>query len=139
MNDEILGPIYFIDYARRYIKAAAHLREDGELLQPRYQLWGQALELALKAFLSKHEHRPWPQTHDLVKLMTLAEPYGLELSERDRKNVITNLNKMFFLSEPDGRKFASRYPVPGTSIWITPTPEWVEDTVNMITDQSRED
>ena len=117
--DELLG---FEDYVDRYLNAVAAIPDDTPgALYPRMHMLGHAVELSLKAYILSTGNE-YPRRHDLVELLDLAKQHGLSASDDGQRN-IRNLNQIYFKPDNAEWKFPSRYPQPGTAIWITPSRE----------------
>jgi HEPN domain-containing protein len=123
LMDELLG---FEDYVGRYLNALAQIPDDyPNILHPRMHLLGHAVELSLKAYILSTGIE-FPYRHDLVKLLDLATEHGLSASDDERID-IKNLNQIYFKPDDEEWKFPTRYPQPGTAVWITPSREAMTD------------
>jgi hypothetical protein len=79
--DQFRDWIYF---AQRYCAAADALEDDIDThIHPRVQLYGHAIECALKAYLVSRNKSIPPRNagHDLVSLASLAEQHGCHVTE----------------------------------------------------------
>ena len=134
-HDEALGTL---DLVRRYLRAAELIPPaDVELLHPRCHLYGHATELAMKAYLlCRGEKAPrGTDGHDLEGLAANAIACGLQLTDHQRSNVVPNLNTIYFENAASER-YSSRYPHPGTHIWLTPATVWMGDLIRSIAAQA---
>ena len=117
--DELLG---FDDYVNRYLNALAKIPDNtANALHPRMHLLGHAVELSLKAYILSTGIE-YPHRHDLVELLKLATEHGLLANDDEQAN-IKNLNQIYFKPDNEEWKFPTRYPQPGTAVWITPSRE----------------
>jgi HEPN domain-containing protein len=98
----------YTELAQQYLRAAVQL-SGHQVLLPYLQLYGQAVELTLKAFIAKHGETPAP-IHELLKLLKSAEKHGLAVTASER-SVIARLHEVFYKTE-GGFKYATRYPSP---------------------------
>ena len=135
MPTDHANAVAFIDYVERYLDAASYVPEGGNRLFPLMQLYGQATENALKAFLAATEGK-WPRWHDLVKLWKKAEKLGLELTTDQRDIHLVELNKIYYKPDSPGWEYPTRYPSTGGSVWTTPTKENLKKLVQTIADQA---
>ena len=126
----------FLDYVDRYLDAASYVPAEGKVLIPRMQLYGQATELALKAYLASTVGE-WENEHDLVYLATETTGLGLSLTSEQKRQLV-NLNKIYY--KPDSRnwKFPSRYPSTGHGVWLTPSKERLGELVQSIAMQAKD-
>ena len=126
--------IDYVGYVSRFLRAAELIPDDTSFLQPRLHLYGIAMELALKAFLTAKQAKV-PHIHDLEKLLTQAECVDLQLSDSQRGSVVPMLNSIYFEGNPG--KYRARSPRPGTDIHKTPKREFIAETIVAIADQVR--
>jgi hypothetical protein len=124
--DELLG---FEDYVSRYLNALAEIPDNTpNVLHPRMHLLGHAVELSLKAYILSTGNE-YPHRHDLVELLDLAQEHGLSARD-DQQRDIRNLNQIYFKPDNEEWKFPTRYPQPGTALWLTPSREAMTDCTN---------
>lgn len=126
----------YFDYVRQYQVASAALGEDGAIFWPRLQIRGLLVELALKTFLCAAG--TIEERHDLEKLATSAQILGLELSDGDWAERISNVNKIYFRFVDWNAKYLARYPAPdrGLGVWVTPTHASLNEMIGRIVDQA---
>ena len=122
MTDVLAELLGFEDYVNRYLNALAKIPNNTpNVLHPRMHLLGHAVELSLKAYILSTGNE-YPRRHDLVELLDLATEHGLAASDDEQTN-IKNLNQIYFKPDNEEWKFPTRYPQPGTAVWITPSRE----------------
>jgi HEPN domain-containing protein len=112
----------WVFFAEEYISAASLL--DSQLHErqfARMQVSGQAVECALKAYISTTGH-PIPKHHDLVALCDLAETSGCHITEMHAV-AIFQLSLHFYQDVGTGTKFKARYPVSRYESSRQPIPE----------------
>ncbi len=119
--------------AKIYIEAARILTDNGGHTAPIVQCQGQAVELALKAYLSEREI-PYRKTHDLDELLKKSAGLTLTGAERD---VLANLNTYYF--QKNDQSFPSRYRKPSGDVWTTPGQQQIESIVARILKQRKID
>lgn len=128
-----------LDFAQRFLRAAELLpADDAELLFPRCQMYGHAAELAIKSFLERRGVKApkGSEGHNLIDLAADAVKHGLILTDKQRTNVIAPLSDIYFERALDGKRYASRYSIGGTQVWVTPPAAWMAELVRSIVDQA---
>jgi len=109
----------YADFATQYLRAAKFIpSDDSHLFFPRLQLWGQSIELALKAYLWSRGKDPG-HGHDLSHFTAEAQTLGLQLTTDELSSIIQKVNEAYF-ERPSGERFMSRYPRLHGSAWVTP-------------------
>jgi uracil-DNA glycosylase family 4 len=127
----------FLDFVDRYLDAASYVPEGGNRLFPVMQLYGQATELALKAYLASTVGK-WGMVHDLMLLLATAEKNGLAIADSQRDN-IKKLNQVYYYSGAFDQKFPARYPRVGGAVWVTPGKRQLVEIVESIASQARDE
>jgi hypothetical protein len=110
LTSKIRDWVYF---AQRYCAAAVAL-EDAEdtHIHPRIQLYGHAIECALKACLVA-KRQPIPKGnkgHDLINLATLVEQHGYYVTEA-QAIAIVQVSSLFYMDIGSKTLFKARYPI----------------------------
>jgi HEPN domain-containing protein len=131
VTDEKPDPHLYVDYAKRYLRAAKLLPPAADFM-PRFQLCGHALELAMKAFLAAKD-RKVPRSHDLERLLGDACSAGLTLDHDDRDRGIVDILNAIYKGLPDW-DFPARYPKAAPHVWLTPSPKQVVSLIASIID-----
>ena len=101
----------WIFFAQRYCAAALALETiDDVHLLPRIQLYGHAVECALKGYLvSKQQTHPRDAGHDLIRLCIKAEEFGCHLTELEAIAVV-QLSSLYFRDIGSNTRYKARYP-----------------------------
>lgn len=102
----------WVFFAQRYCAAAIALDDPLDThIYPRIQLYGHAVECALKAFLvAKKQSIPRGNAgHDLVNLVSIVEAQGFYVSELQAIAVV-QLSSLFFKDIGSGTGYKARYP-----------------------------
>ncbi|MDY6894851.1 MAG: HEPN domain-containing protein [Thermotogota bacterium] len=126
-----------IIYAGNYKKAAEIIEnESPDLFIQSLHLWGQSIELGLKAFILSKNNEP-KEVHDLVKLTRKAEELGLSLTQLEISSVVL-LNHYFFEDLATQTKYKTRYPTKSEEHLGGPVPpnEALEGIFNSLISQS---
>jgi hypothetical protein len=131
----------WIAFAKQYSKAAASLDELTDPLElPRGQLFGHAIECALKAFFTaKGKTIPkGSKGHNLVAMAIEAEEFGCRVTEL-QANAIVQLSSEYFQDIATESKFKTRYPLdhPGTRVSIVGNFDELIGVVDSICTQSQ--
>jgi HEPN domain-containing protein len=98
----------WLAFAQEYATAARLVAKHEDLMLPRLQLTGHALELSLKACLAALGSMPPPE-HDLVALYELIESHGFHLSEFEQVAVV-HLAHFYHRDLATSTKYKTRYP-----------------------------
>jgi hypothetical protein len=102
----------WIFFAQRYCAAAIALDDPIDThIYPRIQLYGHAVECALKAFLIAKK-QPIPRGnggHNLINLVSIVEAQGFYVSELQAIAVV-QLSSLFFRDIGSGTGYKARYP-----------------------------
>lgn len=135
-----VGPAGYLEHARSYLKAAVDLPGDEDLWPPRFQLYGHAMELALKAFLLRSGVdeayiRQRRIRHNLEELLKDADSRGLDVDAIVREWVAPKLNEIYFKTA-SGKDFSARYPLSGMHGFASPTREQMKDAIEQIIEQA---
>ena len=108
-GDTLKSWMYF---AQRYCAAASALEDNVDThIHPRIQLYGHAIECALKAFLVSKGHA-FPQGtagHDLVKLAVSAETQGCYITEL-QAIALVQVSSLFSEDLGTQTRYKARYP-----------------------------
>src|SRR5690606_25882051 len=94
--------------AKSYIAAAELLQAAPQHWLPMLQLTGQAVELALKAYLAASKVAP-PNGHDLLDLYRRAQAHGVTL-EGPMFAALEHLQHFYFEDLVTRTRYKSRYP-----------------------------
>ncbi len=119
--------------AKIYIEAARILTDNGGHTAPIVQCQGQAVELALKAYMSERGI-PYPKSHNLVELLEISSDLILTGAGRD---VLKQLNTYYFRKED--QPFPSRYRKPSGDVWTSPGQKQIESIVGSVLKQRKID
>jgi hypothetical protein len=131
----------WIAFAKQYGKAAALLDELPDPLElPRGQLFGHAIECALKAFFTA-KGKPTPKGskgHNLVAMAIEAEEFGCRITEL-QAIAIVQLSSEYFQDIATESKFKTRYPLnhPETRASIVGSFDELRGVVESICTQSQ--
>lgn len=127
----------FLDYAERYFNAFGDIETSADRLPPRMQLIGQAVELALKAFLAA-TRGTWPTSHSLTALCDCCEIHGLALCDGHRDDVLAKLSSVYHRG-PGGStwRYPTRYPNAELNVWVTPSNGNLRSLFESIVEQTK--
>lgn len=125
-------------YVEQYRIASAAMPEGGKVYVPRAHIRGLLMELVLKTYLAACGI--YREGHELVELLDEAQALGLSISPEDRAHVVGRLQQYYCYHDILGWQFLSRYPRPSrpTTIWMTPGRQQMDDLVQSIVKQAKE-
>jgi hypothetical protein len=102
----------WVYFAQSYCAAASALEDSLDThIHPRIQLYGHAIECALKAFLVSKKH-VIPQGsggHDLVNLAAIAESQGCHITELQAMALV-QVSSLFSIDIGTRTRYEARYP-----------------------------
>ena len=117
-----LRVLLLFTYARNYLLSAEIIeKEASHLFMQSLHLSGQAIELALKAYILSCNEQP-REIHDLVVLTTRSQNLGLMLEEIECSSIVL-LNHYFFQDLATQTKFKTRYPPKAQEMSGGPIPD----------------
>lgn len=134
---------WYISYAQDFIAAASIIdSRASQHVRSRWQMTGQAVELALKTCIIVATRKNAPRGkkgHDLIKLCEMISEYGFHLEERDVA-ALCHLGHVYSWDLATGSKYKSRYPADyyEPNVAIDPGSSAFESIVQSLIEQAKE-